>query len=64
MASGDGKVTKAGWCGGGGNCVKINIIPLTRLYMRTCQNLQRYKKRCKSKTRSNNWICWINWTFN
>ena len=23
MASGDGKVTKVGWCGGGGNCVKI-----------------------------------------
>ena len=23
MASGDGKVTKAGWCGGGENCVKI-----------------------------------------
>ncbi len=23
MASGDGVVTKAGWCGGGGNCVKI-----------------------------------------
>ena len=23
MASGDGTVTKAGWCGGGGNCVKI-----------------------------------------
>ena len=23
MASGDGRVTKAGWCGGGGNCVKI-----------------------------------------
>ncbi len=23
MASGSGKVTKAGWCGGGGNCVKI-----------------------------------------
>ena len=23
MASGAGKVTKAGWCGGGGNCVKI-----------------------------------------
>ena len=23
MASGDGKVTKAGWCGGGGNCIKI-----------------------------------------
>ena len=23
MASGDGKVLKAGWCGGGGNCVKI-----------------------------------------
>ena len=23
MASGDGVVTKASWCGGGGNCVKI-----------------------------------------
>ena len=23
LASGDGRVTKAGWCGGGGNCVKI-----------------------------------------
>ena len=23
MASGDGVVKKAGWCGGGGNCVKI-----------------------------------------
>ena len=23
MASGDGKITKVGWCGGGGNCVKI-----------------------------------------
>ena len=23
MASGTGKITKAGWCGGGGNCVKI-----------------------------------------
>ena len=23
MASGDGKILKAGWCGGGGNCVKI-----------------------------------------
>ena len=23
MASGDGIVKKAGWCGGGGNCVKI-----------------------------------------
>ena len=23
MASGDGVVVKASWCGGGGNCVKI-----------------------------------------
>ena len=23
MASGDGVIIKAGWCGGGGNCVKI-----------------------------------------
>ena len=24
MASGDGKVVRARWCGGGGNCIKIN----------------------------------------
>ncbi len=24
MASGDGKVIRARWCGGGGNCIKIN----------------------------------------
>ena len=26
MASGDGVVVRAGWCGGGGNCVKIKLI--------------------------------------
>ena len=39
MASGDGLVVRAKWCGGGGNCVKINIIPLTKLFTLTCLNL-------------------------
>ena len=39
MASGDGVIKKAGWCGGGGNCVKINIIQLIKQFMLICQNL-------------------------
>ena len=39
MASGDGVIQKAGWCGGGGNCVKIDIIQLIKQFMRICQNL-------------------------
>ena len=39
MASGDGVVKKAGWCGGGGNCVVINITLLIKLFMHICQNL-------------------------
>ena len=35
MASGSGTVVRARWCGGGGNCVKINITLLTKLCMRT-----------------------------
>ena len=32
MASGDGVIIKAGWCGGGGNCVKKNIIKHQTIY--------------------------------
>ena len=39
MASGDGIIKKAGWCGGGGNCVKINIIRHIKQFMHICQNL-------------------------
>ena len=39
MASGDGKVMKAGWCGGGGNCVKIKHTILIKQFMHTCLNL-------------------------
>ena len=47
MASGDGVVIKASWCGGGGNCIKLNIILLTLLSMHTCQNLQQILKKVK-----------------
>ena len=40
MASGDGIIIKAGWCGGGGNCVKINITQPTKQFMLTCPNFQ------------------------
>ena len=33
MASGAGKVIRARWCGGGGNCVKIKHNSTTKLYM-------------------------------
>ena len=33
MASGSGTVTRARWCGGGGNCVKINITQLMKQFM-------------------------------
>ena len=39
MASGDGVVKKAGWCGGGGNCVKINTIQRIKQFMHICLNL-------------------------
>ena len=40
MASGDGVVIRARWCGGGGNCIKINIILPTQLFMLIFPNLQ------------------------
>ena len=40
MASGDGIIIKAGWCGGGGNCVKINTTQLIKQFMHTCLNFQ------------------------
>ena len=46
MASGSGVILKAGWCGGGGNCVKFDIIvPTLQLFMHICQNLQEALKK-------------------
>ena len=46
MASGDGVIKKAGWCGGGGNCVKINTILHIKQYMHICQNLLEDQNGC------------------
>ena len=48
MASGDGIVKKAGWCGGGGNCVKINTTLPIKLSMPICQSLLEVLKLSKS----------------
>ena len=39
MASGDGKVIKAGWCGGEEIVLRSNIIEPIKLFMLICQNL-------------------------
>ena len=41
MASGNGIVKKAGWCGGGGNCVRLDTTQLIKQFMHICQNLLR-----------------------
>ena len=38
MASGD-RFKKAGWCGGGGNCIKIRHNSAMKQFMRICLNL-------------------------
>ena len=40
MASGTGVILKAGWCGGGGNCVKIRHNSTYVQFMHICQNLR------------------------
>ena len=37
MASGDGVIKKAGWCGGGGNCVVIKHNTTYQTFMLICQ---------------------------
>ena len=45
MASGDGVILKAGWCGGGGNCVKIKHNKTIKLSMLICQSLRAILKK-------------------
>ena len=43
---GDGVVIKASWCGGGGNCVKINISSskyCLRTYVKICKHLKNWE---------------------
>ena len=49
MASGDGVVKKAGWCGGGGNCVVINTTLLSNCLCTYVKICIRRKKWCKVK---------------
>ncbi len=48
MASGDGTVIKAGWCGGGGNCVKIKH---NSTYQTVYAHMSKFASRIKSGTR-------------
>ena len=48
MASGDGVVVKAGWCGGGGNCVKIKH---NSVYQTIYAHMSKFANRIKSGVR-------------
>ncbi len=48
MASGDGIVVKAGWCGGGGNCVKIKH---NSVYQTIYAHMSKFANRVKSGVR-------------
>ncbi len=48
MASGDGVVVKAGWCGGGGNCVKIKH---NSIYQTIYAHMSKFANRIKSGVR-------------
>ena len=48
MASGDGKVIKAGWCGGGGNCVKIKH---NNVYQTVYAHMSKFGRGIKRGTR-------------
>ena len=48
MASGDGVVVKAGWCGGGGNCVKIKH---NSIYQTIYAHMSKFANRIKNGVR-------------
>jgi murein DD-endopeptidase MepM/ murein hydrolase activator NlpD len=48
MASGDGTIIKVGWCGGGGNCVKIKH---NSTYQTVYAHMSKFASRIKSGTR-------------
>ena len=48
MASGDGIIVKAGWCGGGGNCVKIKH---NTVYQTIYAHMSKFANRVKSGVR-------------
>ena len=48
LASGDGIVTRAQWCGGGGNCVKIKH---NRVYQTVYAHMSKFGKGIKKGTR-------------
>ena len=60
MASGSGTVTRARWCGGGGNCVKIkHNSTYETIYAHMKSFAKGVKEGRKVKQRSNNWLRWI-----
>ena len=60
MASGDGVIKKAGWCGGGGNCVKIRH---NSTYETVYAHMSKFARGIKSGVRvkqGQTRLCWFN----
>ena len=67
MASGTGVILKAGWCGGGGNCVKIrHNSTYSTVYAHMSKFARGIKKGVRVNSRTNYWLCRfnrnVNWT--
>ena len=61
MASGDGKIIRAKWCGGGGNCIKIkHNSTYSTVYAHMSKFAVGIKNGVRVKQGTNNWICRIN----
>ena len=60
MASGDGVIIKAGWCGGGGNCVKIKHNKTYQTIYAHMKNFSNISIPGNRVTRTNYWVCWVN----
>ena len=56
MASGSGTITRARWCGGGGNCVKIKHNSTYETIYAHMKAFAKGVERKKSKTRTRYWI--------
>jgi len=58
MASGSGTITRAKWCGGGGNCIKIKHNSTYETVYAHMKNFAAgMKVGKKSQTRTNYWVC-------
>jgi len=60
MASGSGLITRARWCGGGGNCIKIKHNSTYETIYAHMKNFAAGIKEGIRVKQVSNWLCWFN----